>query len=256
MITIRSPRFSFVQLFESLYGFEPESYDSCLFDVGFCLPVYAFDDIAFQFSVVTETVEEADELCAGGVNKVEIGLVRECGDSFDVAFAERPDMVRVGEKEVLYKWPHGFPGFDTEYDFGECFKVKVIVHMDSGDISACSNCFERIREDCFTSVLEYGATQNIFGFNYCDSGTADQDETEPEVCEDPTIIQFEDALTLSIPYTVAMKNKYGDVPTVEIWTLDAGQYVKTFIRAGFDAYPPTMIIADLGGPATGFVKIS
>ena len=53
-----------------------------------------------------------------------------------------------------------------------------------------------------------------------------------------------------------MAEKYGQVPTVEIWIWDGSQYVKPFVQAGFDAYPPTAIIADLGGAATGFIKIS
>jgi hypothetical protein len=46
------------------------------------------------------------------------------------------------------------------------------------------------------------------------------------------------------------------VPTVEIWIWDGSQYAKPFIQTGFDAYPITRILANLGGPATGFLKIS
>jgi hypothetical protein len=258
-IQIRSPRFSFVQLYGSQYGYTPEQYGSCNFpNVQWCLPVYAYDDVAFEFLVVTDTVDEANELCAlGSTDKVEVGLVRDCGDDFDLNFNAaylQPQRVRVAEKQVLYKWPHGFPGFDAVFAIEDCFLVKVIVHMEAGDVSACSNCFQRIAQDCFTSLLEYGAEQNIFGFNYCDSGTVVEEELVP--CEEPTVISFADQTMIDITYTDEMKAKYGDVPTVEIWTLDNGEYVKTFIRAGFDAYPPTKIIADLGGLASGFLKIS
>jgi len=259
MIDIRSPRFSFVQLATAAYGYVPETYDTCNFpNVQFCLPVYAYDDVAFMFILQADTEAEADELCAldNPVDKVELGLVRDCGDDFDVNFSDQslyPERVRISATQVLYKWPHGFPGFDSEYSLEDCFKVKVVVHLDSGDISACSNCFQRIGQDCYTSLLEYGSEQNIFGFNYCDGSVEDE---EAEICSDPTIIEFTDASTLNIPYTLAMQQSYGQVPTVEIWIWDGSQYVKPFIQAGFDAYPPTAIIADLGGPGTGFIKIS
>jgi len=258
MIDIRSPRFSFVQLATAAYGYVPETYDTCNFpNVQFCLPVYAYDDIAFMF-ILQGTEEEADELCLldNPVDKVKVGLFRTCGEDFDVDFSDAAlyaQRVRISPTQVLYKWPHGFPGFDSEYGIGECFYLGVIVQMNEAPVSACSNCFQRIGEDCYTSLLEYGSEQNIFGFNYCDGGVEDE---EAEICADPTIIEFTDALTLNIPYTVSMSEKYGQVPTVEIWIWDGSQYVKPFIQAGFDAYPPTAIIADLGGAATGFIKIS
>lgn len=257
-VRIRSPRFSFVQLASAEYGYVPETYGSCNFpDAQFCLPVFAYDDIAFMFILEADTEAEADELCVlGEPDKVEVGLVRECGDDFDIAFADqalRPEKSRISPTQVLYKWAHGFPGFDAEYALEDCFKAKVVAHMDSGDVVACSNCFQRIAEDCFTSLLEYGSEQNIFGFNYCDGVVEDE---EIPICSDPTIIEFTDALTLNIPYTSAMKQMYGEVPTVEIWIFDGTNYTKAFIQAGFDAYPPTAIIADLGGAATGFIKIS
>lgn len=257
MIDIRSPRFSFVQLATAAYGYVPETYETCTFpDVSFCLPVYAYDDIAFQF-ILTGTSAEMNELCSlGDPDKVEVGLVRDCGDDFDINFNAaylRPTRVRTSETEVLYKWEHGFPSFDTEYAISECFKVKVVAHMDSGDVAACSNCFQRIGADCFTSVLEYGAEQNIFGFNYCDSGAMFEEEEE---CEDPFIYQFTNAETIDLEYTDEMRTQFGDVPTVEVWIWDGTQYSKPFIQIGFDAYPITRILANLGGAATGFLKIS
>jgi hypothetical protein len=257
MIDIRSPRFSFVQLATAAYGYVPETYTTCNFpDVSFCLPVYAYDDVAFQF-IVTGTEAEMSELCSlGEPDKVEVGLVRSCGDDFDINFNAaylRPDKARISATEVLYKWEHGFPAFDTEYALEECFYVKVVVHMDSGDVAACSNCFQRIPEDCFTSIIEYGAEQNIFGFNYCDSGAMFEEEEE---CDDPLVVEFTNATEIDIEYTAELIARFGQVPTVEIWIWDGSQYIKPFIQSGFDAYPPTRIQADLGGPATGFVKIS
>jgi hypothetical protein len=253
---IRSPRFSFVR-------FTTDNYDTCSdTTVDFCLPVYAAGDIAFQF-IVQGTQMEVSQLCDSDNDLVTVGLVEECyaaDENFDLNFKTasslKPDRVKISETEVLYMWPHGFPGFTGVYNKGDCFRIKVVVdHPTEGLIVACSNCFERIGQDCFTSVLEYGAAENQFGFNYCGGGGLFEDE-ETEVCAEPTIVQFTNVSTLDIPYTTGMQSSYGDVPTVEIWMLDGTEYVNSIIRAGFDAYPPTRIIADLGGPATGFVKIS
>lgn len=261
-VYVRSPGFSFVQFstFGYSYGFTEEDHSTCFpEEVGFCLPVYAYDDIAFQFIVLTDTVAEADELCTLGTTKVKVGLVRACSDAaflidFD-ADGFTPERFRISEKEVLYNWAHGFPGFDIELVEDDCFYVQVKVLMDSGTVHGCSNCFQRVLADCYTSILEYGAEQNIFGFNYCGSGALFEDE---EVTCEPTIVQFTDALTISYPYSETMRELYGDVPTVEIWIFEPleNKYFKANIQAGFDAYPPTLIQADLGGPATGFMKIS
>src|SRR5580765_758706 len=110
MIDIRSPRFSFVQLATAAYGYVPETYDTCNFPtVQFCLPVYAYDDIAFMFILQAETEAEADELCLiyNPLDKVEVGLVRDCGDAFDVNFSDQslyPERARISATQVLYKW--------------------------------------------------------------------------------------------------------------------------------------------------------
>lgn len=257
-VRVRSPRFSFVQFATADYGYVAETYDTCYPGVvQFCLPVYAYDDVAFQFIVETDTVEEADELCSLSEQKVKLSLLRECGGEKIIDFHANgyfPTRVRISERQVLYNWEHGLPGFDIEFEIEDCMYVQVEVEMDAGTVTACSNCFQRIAQDCFTSVMEYGAEQNIFGFNYCGSGAMFEDEQE--TCEEPTLVSFTNATEIDYAYTDEMREKYGDVPTVEIWILQGSEYVQTMIRAGFDAYPPTRIIADLGGEATGFMKIS
>jgi hypothetical protein len=252
-ITIRSPRFSFVQL-------DPqENYGTCSDATAqFCLPVQLFDDIAFQFVIVTDTKAEADALCGLYADYIQVALHRDCEQDADLILEDLPEVTRISEKEVLVNWEHGFPGFDAEFEIGECFRIKITVeHPTAGTVTACSNCFERISPDCYTSVIDYGATENMFDFNYCGAGAMFDDEEETVVeCVEPTIIPFTDAPLIDIPYTPAMQAKYGSVPTVELWILEGGEYVQPFVRAGFDAYPPTRIIADLGGAATGYIKIS
>lgn len=214
-----------------------------------CLPVYADDDVAFQFVVQADTEEEAAALCQIGESGIQIGLVSDClQEGFDVEFDEQPERFKISPLQVLYNWPHGFPGMVTTYEAGECFRVKVVV----GETQGCSNCFQRIPDDCFTSVIEYGNDENFAGFNYCNSGQA----VDPsEISCKPTIFQFVDKSTQTIPYTTGLKDMYGDFPTVQVWIYDGSGLVNMGITASFDTYPPNQIFFDFGGPATGIIVI-
>lgn len=214
-----------------------------------CLPVYADDDVAFQIVIQADTEEEAAELCQVGNSGVQIGLVSDClQEGFDIEFTQAPERYKISPLQVLYNWPHGFPGMVGFYQPGECFYIRII----AGETEVCSNCFQRIPDDCFTSVIEYGNDENFAGFNYCNAGEA----VEPDAvsCE-PTIIQFVNKSTLTIPYTAGLKDMYGDFPTVQVWIDDGSGLVNMGITAVFDSYPPNQISFDFGGPATGIIVI-
>lgn len=239
---ITSPRQSFIQFAES------DDTTSCQFaDINQCLPVYEADDIWFQFFITTDSVEEADALCDLTNSAVTVGLYNG-GDL--LTFAEKPDRYRIGERQLLYNWQHGVPGFDTVRQNGECFVIKV----DIGGQSFTTNCLQRIGSDCHTSVLEYGNDDNAFGFNYCSSEGIDTGESV--TCE-PRFISFINQSTLVIPYTTSMLEDYGPVPTIKVWIYDeTGELVNMSVRQALDDYPPTEIRLDFGGPATGYLKIS
>lgn len=215
-----------------------------------CLPVYAESDVAFQFVVQAETSEEADALCVVGEAGLQMGMVGECDqEDFDVLFDEMPERYRISDLQVLYNWPHGLPGMIGFYNEGECFYIRVVV----GDITRCSNCFQRVPDDCFTSVIEFRNDENFGGYNYCNAGEATVDEGV--TCE-PTIIQFVDKETLNIPYTAGLKSMYGTIPTVQAWIADSnGDLVNMGITAKFDDMPPSMISFDFGGTASGVIVI-
>lgn len=215
-----------------------------------CLPVYAESDVAFQFVVQAETVEEANALCTLGDTGIQIGLISDCDqEGFDVLFDELPERYRISELQVLYNWPHGLPGMLGFYNEGDCFFVRVIVD----EVVRCSNCFQRIPDDCFTSVLEFGNDENFAGYNYCNAGEATVDGST--VCE-PTIVEFVNKETLTIPYTAGLSSMYGVVPTVQVWIYDVdGNLVNMGITASFDAIPPTVINFDFGGLASGVIVI-
>lgn len=242
---IFAPTNSFVQFAES------NATTSCNYaDIIQCLPVFLPDDVSFQFIVQADTSEEADALCDLTNSLASVGLANDCAGSLIKTFTQKPDRFRISDTQVLYNWLHGLPGFDTVVPVAGCFVVKVTV----ADQTVCSNCFQRIAQDCHTSVLEYGNDDNFAGFNYCNSGGVDS--PDGSTCE-PTFISFTNQATLTVPYTAAMIAKYGNVPTLKVWIYDTdGQLANMSVSQKFDAYPPTEIRIDMGGPATGILKIS
>lgn len=244
-IRLISPLNSFIKFGES------SLITSCNYrDIDLCLPVYEEDDVHFQFVAETDTVEEADALCDLTNELVEVGLAGGCDEGFAVVFTEKPDRYRISDFQILYNWSHGLPSFSTYFEVGKCFVIKV----DVNGFERCSNCLQRIGNDCHTSVIEYGNDDNAFGFVYCSSGSIG--ETDSETC-DPTFVSFTNQSLLTIPYTAGMVAKYGLVPTIKSWLYDVnGELVNMSVRQAFDGYPPTEIRIDLGGNSSGILKIS
>lgn len=242
---IISPINSFVQFGTS------NLIQSCNYaDITLCLPVFLQDDVYFQFIVSTDSEEEADALCDLTNSKVVVGMANDCEGVLIKTFAEKPDRFRISPFQVLYNWSHGLPDFTDVVEVSKCFVIKVTIDES---VDACSNCFQRIASDCHTSVLEYGNDDNFAGFNYCNSQVVDSDAQD---C-DPTFISFTNQATLVIPYTTSMLAKYGNVPTLKVWLYDTnGELVNMTVRQAFDAYPPTELRFDFGGPGTGIIKIS
>jgi hypothetical protein len=246
--SITSPPQSFVQFSET------GVIDHCVFDnLRFCLPVFEDGDVAFQF-YINGTESEIDALCGVYGTPIGIGIVSSCDDQdFLLEFTanpynDEPEIFRVSDTQLLVNWSHGVPGFTNVIGYNECFKIRIEI----GAVQFCSNCLERTSDNCFTSVIEYSADENAFGFNYCGSGTTDQGELS---CE-PTIITFANQGSLSIPYTQMLRDKYGPVPNVSAWIDDgSGNLLNMSITISFDAYPVNVISADFGGLATGIVVI-
>ena len=213
-----------------------------------CLPILFESDIAFQFVLTADTIEEANALCQIGESGIQIGLVTACDQpDFDVEFTEQPERFRISDLQVLYNWTHGLPGSLGFYDISECFYIRII----TADFQYCSNCLQRIDNGCFSSVIEYGNDENAFGFSYC-NGESPIDENLS--CA-PTIIEFINKETLTIPYTAALAAMYGDIPTVQTWIYDGTELVNMRIRVEFDQMPPTQINFDFGGLASGRIVI-
>lgn len=239
-----APKQSFIQFDET------GVIQHCLWDnLAMCLPVINDDDIAFQ-AFIQGTEEELDTICGPYGIPVRVGIVSACDDAdFLIEFSEQPEIFRLGAGQLLMNWSHGLPGFAGQIDLQECFRIRVQI----GATQWCSNCLERVSDDCFTSVIEYGCDDNCFGFNYCNSGEIVSGE-DTITCE-PTIIQFVNQSSITIPYTTSLRDKYGDAPQVQVWISDGTNLVNMGIEVTFDAFPVNTISADFGGPATGILVI-
>jgi hypothetical protein len=250
-LTILNSTHSFVRFGEA----EPTA--DCIWGTtDFCLPVFDEADISFQF-VIQGTEDEINSMCTLDASEIELSIVPECDGTELLIFTEKPQRFRLSTTQILYNWEHGLPGFAAVVAVGSCFKLQILVTEIYGypeTVTFCSNCFERIGSDCFTSVIEYGSTADAFGFKYCLSG----DIEGTGVGEDcsPTIVEFINQATLSIPYTTGLEAKYGEVPTVQVWVYDGtGQLLNMGITAAFDSIPVSFINLDFGGVASGIVVI-
>lgn len=242
---LTTSRFSFVQFDET------DSIVDCEFTTQEqCLPVFDVNDAWFQFIIEADTEVESDALCPQGDEPVTLGLVENCGDGYLVEFVEKPTRYRISPLKVLYVWQQGLPAFFNYIDVGMCFHIMVTM-PSINDQSWCSNCFQRIFDDCHTSVLEYSNDENAFDFNYCAGEDIGADAAE---CE-PTIIEFTNQATLVIPWTAFFQDKYGEVPNVQVWVYDGGELVAIGNRVALDDLPPTELRFDFGGVSSGFIKI-
>jgi hypothetical protein len=234
-------QFSFIQ-----FG-QTDNVSACNWDAHqLCLPVFAVDDLAFQFVIAADTQDEADLLCSQVSQVINIGTVSQCSDEI-TPFVDNITRYRIGPLQVLYHWPHGITTL-MDYAVNECFRVGVEVF----DQFFCSNCFIRIHDDCHTSVLEYYGADNAFGFNYCAGETISEDATD---C-DPLILQFTNQSSMTIPWTTYLQNLYGNTPSVTIWTYDGSELVQAGQVVKYDTYPPGAILLDFGGVNSGVIKIS
>lgn len=246
-IKIISPANSFVS-FQEECGF-----NDCNFgEIAFNLPVYEASDVFFQ-AVIEGTQGEIDALCTLNASEVSVSLVDNCAYGAGlIDFSQKPDRFRLSPTQILYNWQRGFPGFPGAIQPEQCFKIRLTV----GGVQFCSNCFERIVDPCYTSVIEYGNEEDAFGFKYCyGGGLPSGGDTPTEVCA-PTIITFTNVATLNIPYTAMLSDMYGVFPTVQVWIYDGdGNLTNMGIQVKFDAYPPTILSFDFGGAASGIVVI-
>ena len=175
MITIESPKHSFIQ-FSNL-----QQVDYCDDYPASCLPIAYEDDISFQIIATTETEAEANYLCNNtGIIKVRLQYADDCENTGSYIVEYTPNFkferLRTGEKRIILFWQHGLPDINNLVYIGNCFVIQLI--LPDGRV-LCSNCFEMIGEDCYTTVIEYASPSDNFGFMYCGVN----DELDDSICE-------------------------------------------------------------------------
>lgn len=259
MITILSPTASFIK-----FGATPE--DHCIFGViDFPLPVVYSSDIAFQFILQGDTEGETNAIYGSTVN---VGIVNNCDDAaFLLTFPNTAVRSKKAPNQILFNWGAGVPGFTTVIAVDECFRLRVELNGQTW----CSNPMKRIgvNDDvCFTSVISYASDSGGFGFFDCGPvvmpGVPGEggDGGGPPVDEDGNCIAMDVEIVnqpnITILITAEMREKYGSLPSVQIWLYDSGGVLTNMgISASFiGGYPPTAIYIDLGGPASGWVHIT
>lgn len=246
-LSIQSPVHSFVQFNET------GTFEHCVFgSYTVPLPVVLYTDVAFQFYLLG-TSSELDAICGVYGEEIRVGIVSECDDAdfltefTGAPYSDEAEIYRLSDTQLLVNWAHGLPGFDSVVTVGECFRIRIQI----GEETWCSNVHKRSSDTCFTSVIDYTNDENYAGFNYCSSGAV----SETEISCEPTIIQFTNQSTLTIPYTQSMRDSYGDIPDAQAWISDGTNLVNMGITATFDDYPVNTISFDFGGPASGIIRI-
>lgn len=237
----------------SFYSFDSEdTFVNCGFpNFGMCLPVFADNDVAFQFKIVASSKVEADILCDLANNLVQIGIIRNCNDTgFLQTYSQKTERYRVNDNTVLYNWTAGLPNFEAVVQINQCFHIKVVVN----GTAFCSNCLQRVGESCYSAVLDYNNNDDAFDFDYCGGSLVG---SSTDVTCEPTFVPFTNLTTLAIPYTASLSDKYGSIPTVTVWIYNlSGELVNMGTEVTFDSFPPSIINFDFGGLASGVIKIN
>lgn len=74
---------------------------------------------------------------------------------------------------------------------------------------------------------------------------------------EPEIIWFTNEATKTVLWTSTRKQRFGNMPVVQIWIFDGDKYQLSALQPDFDNAPPafTQMDFDFTGPATGFILI-
>jgi hypothetical protein len=189
-ITLSSSRHSFVQVTSD------ERDTGCVPDINICLPVYSPTfDISFQVTAYVDGTDkdnfqlQTDIVFPDAINTVQAKICRQCvsDESFSGERMMQFDSswtkivsdpigsdVWVGNFHALGGtnmdiWDDMQPGDCFHLCFHQC-AVPVANHLTlneyDSDVIACTNCFQKVADECFTSRFTYSNNENSFGFYY------------------------------------------------------------------------------------------
>lgn len=165
-VTISNSSYSFV-------NWEAVDENFCPNEPRICLPVLDMGDIGFQ---AIATVSGADKLKFNSGDRYWAGMptgVSTWEKQFDVTWTKIVDGVGA-EPDI---WVGNFVSNGDEAVFtalsvGECFTIDIYKHnvLDDSEefLVTCTNCFTKILDTCYTSLMIYRANNDAFGFYYSD----------------------------------------------------------------------------------------
>jgi hypothetical protein len=140
----------------------------CGIQKGFCYPVYDEKDLAFQVSVASTEVLTSSNIV---VNKVVDGTGTQVTD----VILNVAEIGLYGGSVPIYNIYFSFIGSTLTENLadGDCFNLSVVLGTLEAELlyMVSDQCFKKINDQCYTSVLKYINGDNAFGFQYRSFGT-------------------------------------------------------------------------------------
>lgn len=168
-IKITTPRLSFIQL---------GCPEKCI-----CYPIVNEDELKFQILIETDTILQSDDIMAsvpGNFNLLIVDGIDNCTQSqilantihdFAVSISGGPvfnfQRIRISPKKVLLYWPYGLPLLNDFVNCEQVFSLAISLYFNSTLYVQRLNCFKKVCDTDYTSVLEYSNNEDGYGFNYC-----------------------------------------------------------------------------------------
>lgn len=145
---------------------------SCAFERDFCLPLYDGYDISFLIKL-TSTISYADV-----TDYLTMLLKDECGGATypETEPAIAPTFTVLDEvgvdTDTIYVISVTYPSnWSYILDGGDCLIFNLRFNDGDGNTaSVCSNCFIKVDDKCFTTLLKYRNNETAFDFPYTDIG--------------------------------------------------------------------------------------
>lgn len=171
-VTIESYENSFVTFTDQNNLFISDR--SCAFQRDFCLPLYDYNDISFLIKL-TSTISYGDV-----TDFLTMLLKDECGGTTypepELAIAPAFTVLDEGSEgyNTVYVISVTFPsGWSYTIEGGDCIIFNVRFNDGDGNTaSVCSNCFIKIDDKCFTTLIRYQNDETAFDFPYTEIGAS------------------------------------------------------------------------------------
>ncbi len=204
-ITLSTPSFSFFSL-------DVPNHGDCGKSEMKCLPVYELQDLAFQ---VIATVNGADKTDFAH-NNIYASALPACPPGAVTSqqnYSATWTRISTGTGGDPDTWVGYFIYFTNLYTYtftaGTCFSIGFYNPDASGDqfISCMPQCFVKIGDPCYTSLLSYRSNESNFGFTYFNPDFYNKVRLpfylhSPENAEEEKSYQKSDGATIKISHRI------------------------------------------------------